>query len=325
MTWLPEASTYAPEIDALLAGLTLISLAVLGLVFALMFINVVRFRAGTPVHRAPAIAHKSWGFEIGWTSATLLVFFGLFLWATRAYVMTFQPPAQALQIYVIGKQWMWKSEYPGGQREINALHVPIGRAVQLLMTSEDVIHDFSLPAFRVKHDVLPGRYESFWFNADRTGTFNLYCTQFCGTGHSHMTGSVTVMTAGDYADWLGRSPTPGSLVSQGEEVFVRNGCGGCHIGSAYAGTGSTVAAPSLVGLSGRAVTLTGGRTVIADASYLHDSILDPQNWRVAGYSPVMPSFHGVMGEDDVAALVAYLQTLGNAPEANTPTQVTQGN
>jgi cytochrome c oxidase subunit II len=271
MTWLPEASTYAPEIDALLAGLTLISLAVLGLVFALMFINVVRFRAGTPVHRAPAI------------------------------------------------------EYPGGQREINALHVPIGRAVQLLMTSEDVIHDFSLPAFRVKHDVLPGRYESFWFNADRTGTFNLYCTQFCGTGHSHMTGSVTVMTAGDYADWLGRSPTPGSLVSQGEEVFVRNGCGGCHIGSAYAGTGSTVAAPSLVGLSGRAVTLTGGRTVIADASYLHDSILDPQNWRVAGYSPVMPSFHGVMGEDDVAALVAYLQTLGNAPEANTPTQVTQGN
>ncbi|WP_264812513.1 cytochrome c oxidase subunit II, partial [Gluconacetobacter sacchari] len=224
MSWLPEASAHAARIDLLLAGLTIISLAVLGLVFGLMVLNVMRFRAGrtTAVARAAA-GHKNWWFEIAWTAATLVIFFGLFLWATQLYVVGFRPPADAIQIYVTGKQWMWKIQYPGGQREINALHVPAGRPVRLLMTSEDVIHDFSVPALRIKHDVLPGRYQSLWFTATRTGSFRLYCTQFCGVGHSRMTGTLTVLDAADYADWLNNVPASGSLAMEGEALFIRSG------------------------------------------------------------------------------------------------------
>ena len=166
--WLPEATTSAPEIDYLIIALLLISCAVLALVFGLMLLYMFKYRAGSSIDRG-AIAEKTWRLETGWTVATLLIFFGLFVWGADLYVRLFQPPADAMKIYVIGKQWMWKVEHPGGQREIDALHVPVGRPIELVMTSEDVIHDFSVPAFRIKHDVLPGRYETLWFQADRAG------------------------------------------------------------------------------------------------------------------------------------------------------------
>ncbi|MBB2161015.1 cytochrome c oxidase subunit II [Gluconacetobacter sacchari] len=314
MSWLPEASAHAARIDLLLAGLTIISLAVLGLVFGLMVLNVMRFRAGrtTAVARAAA-GHKNWWFEIAWTAATLVIFFGLFLWATQLYVVGFRPPADAIQIYVTGKQWMWKIQYPGGQREINALHVPAGRPVRLLMTSEDVIHDFSVPALRIKHDVLPGRYQSLWFTATRTGSFRLYCTQFCGVGHSRMTGTLTVLDAADYADWLNNVPASGSLAMEGEALFIRSGCSGCHASSRYAPDAADASrAPSMVGLYGSRVVLADGHAIVADAAFLHDAILDSPRRQGASFATEMPSFRGVLGEEDLAALVAYLQTLSPA-------------
>ncbi|AXY23511.1 MULTISPECIES: cytochrome c oxidase subunit II [Komagataeibacter] len=313
MSWLPEASGHATRVDVLLAGLLLISLAVLGLVFGLMVLNIIRFRVGSGVPVShEAVVHKSWGFEIGWTVATLVIFFALFIWAARLYVVGFQPPSGAIQIYVTGRQWMWKVQYPGGQREINALHVPLGRPVQLLMTSEDVIHDFSIPVLRIKHDVLPGRYQSLWFIATRPGSFRFYCTQFCGIGHSRMTGTLVVLDSTEYADWLDHTPASGSLATAGEMLFIHNGCSGCHVSGRYAPDAQdTSRAPSMVGLYGSLVPGPDGRPVRVDGGFLHDAILHvgPARTPQANYTTTMPSFRGVLGEDDLAALVAYIQTL----------------
>lgn len=316
MSWLPEASSHAGRVDVLLAGLVLISLAVLGLVFGLMFLNIIRFRVGSqmPVPHE-VVAHKSWRFEIGWTTATLVIFFALFVWAARLYVVGFQPPAGAIQIYVTGKQWMWKVQYPGGQREINSLHVPLGRAVQLLLTSEDVIHDFSIPALRIKHDVLPGRYQSLWFIATRTGSFRFYCTQFCGIGHSRMTGTLVVLNSTDYADWLDHTPASGSLATRGEALFISNGCSGCHVSGRYPPDAQEPGrAPSMVGLYGSIVPGPDGRPVRVDGAFVHDAILHTGAGRFpkGRYTTEMPSFRGVLGEDELAALVAYIQTLSSS-------------
>jgi len=208
------ASTIGSEIDILFWALVLVSAAVLILVFGLMLIFVIRYRAASPVDRGAPAEGKSWRVEVAWTTATLAAFFLLFLWGAHLYVRLYRPPADAFKIYVVGKQWMWKLEYPGGQREINALHVPAGRPVQLLMISEDVIHDFSVPALRLKQDVLPGRYQTLWFEATRPGDYHLFCTQFCGTGHAEMGGSVTVMSEPDFALWLDRQAVGGSLAAR---------------------------------------------------------------------------------------------------------------
>jgi cytochrome c oxidase subunit II len=201
--FLPEASANAAQADWLLLGLMMGSIAVLALVFGLMFTYVVRYRAGNPRPRGE-IAERTFGIEMSWTIATLVVFFGLFIWGADIYIRLFRPPPDATKIYVVGKQWMWKVEHVDGQREIDALHVPVGHPVELLMTSEDVIHDFSVPAFRIKHDVLPGRYEMIWFTPDRVGTYHLFCTQLCGADHASMTGTVTVLSPADYQAWLSR-------------------------------------------------------------------------------------------------------------------------
>jgi len=302
--WLPEASSNAPEVDFLLLALTLMAFAVLALVALLMIRFMFRYRAGSKVDRG-AIAKKTWGVESAWTGATLLVFFGLFVWGANLYVRQFQPPADALTIYVVAKQWMWKTEHAGGQREIDALHLPVNRPVRLMMTSEDVIHDFSIPAFRIKHDVLPGRYEAMWFRADRPGTYDLFCSQFCGTDHAKMLGQVVVMQGPDFQQWLQRNGTSDTLVASGRALFIRNGCDGCHGGR------GTVRAPSLNGLYGSPVPLSDGTTVIADDRYIRDSILMPSSQVVASYAPVMPSFSGVVGEEDLIRLIAYIKSLAS--------------
>lgn len=312
--FLPQATTNAAEIDYLILALLLISAAILALVFGLMLLYMFKYRANSSINRG-ALAEKSWRLEVAWTAATLLIFFGLFVWGADLYVRLFQPPADAMKIYVVGKQWMWKVEHPGGQREINALHVPIGRPVQLIMTSEDVIYDFSVPAFRIKHDVLPGRYETLWFQADQTGTFHLFCTQLCGTGHASMTGDIVVMTEPDYQQWLEQNGTSETLEQAGQVLFMRYGCSGCHGGNGVGGSqsGSTVRAPPLAGLYGSPVTLADGRIVTADDRYIRDCILIPDTLRVASYPPAMPSFSGQISEEDLLKIIAYIKSL--APEA----------
>jgi cytochrome c oxidase subunit II len=245
------------------------------------------------------------------------VFFGLFIWGANLFVRLQQAPTNALRVYAIGKQWMWKIEHAGGQREINTLHVPVNTPIEVLLTSEDVIHDFFVPAFRIKRDVLPDRYDSVWFTATKTGTYHLFCSQFCGTLHASMIGQVIVMPAQDYQRWLQQNGTSESLVAQGQTLFMRFGCSGCH-GSNGAGgpqSGSLVRAPPLAGLYGSPVTLTDGRVEIADDRYIRDCILLPETERVASYPPVMPSFAGQISEDDLLKIIAYIKSLGGARQS----------
>lgn len=311
---LPAASAMAPEVDHLLLALLLVSCAILALVFGLMLLYVIKYRASNALDRG-AIAKKTWRVETAWTAATLLIFFGLFIWGADLYVRQFQPPRDALKIYVVAKQWMWKVEHSGGQREIDAVHLPVGRPVELVMTSEDVIHDFSVPAFRIKHDVLPGRYETLWFTADRPGVYHLFCTQLCGTGHSSMIGEVVAMAPLEYQKWLEQYGAADTLATAGKTLFMRYGCSGCHGGNGVGGaqSASTVRAPPLIGLYGSPVTLTGGTVVTADDQYIRDCILLPDTERVAGYPPVMPSFSGQIKEEDLLKIIAYVKSL--APEA----------
>lgn len=308
--WLPEASTNAAETDHLILALILISCAVLALVFGLMLLYMFKYRAGSSIDRG-ALAEKTWRLEVAWTAATLLAFFGLFIWGADLYVRLFQPPANALKIYVVAKQWMWKVEHAGGQREIDAVHLPVGRPIELVMTSEDVIHDFSVPAFRIKYDVLPGRYETLWFQADKPGTYHLFCTQLCGVGHASMTGKIFVMTPPAYQKWLAQNGGGETLAAAGKTLFMRYGCSGCHGGNGVGGnqSGSTVHAPALVGLYGSPVTLADGHIVTADDRYIRDCILLPGTQRVAGYPPVMPSFAGQISEEDLISIIAYIKSL----------------
>jgi cytochrome c oxidase subunit 2 len=309
MHFLSGPSLIAREVDLLIGTETLVSLLVLALVLGLMLVFAIRFRESSSLNRGD-VAKKSWRFEVAWTAATLLAFFGLFVWGADLFQRIWQPHPDPLTINVIAKQWMWKVEYPGGQHEINQVHIPIGRDVQLLMTSEDVIHDFGLPDFRVKRDVLPGRYESLWLRANETGSFRLYCDQFCGTDHSAMIGDVVVLTGPEYQQWLGQSGTSHDLVAQGQRLFIRNGCAGCHQ-AGLSEASSTVRAPSLNGLYMSAVTLVDGRVAVADDRYIHDCIVDPARQRVASYDPVMPSFKGVLGEEDLMKIIAFIRSLAS--------------
>ncbi len=213
-----------------------------------------------------------------------------------------------MELHVVGKQWMWKIQHPQGKREINELHLPLGVPVKLLMTSQDVIHSFFIPAFRVKQDVLPDRFSTVWMVPSKLGTYHLFCTQFCGTSHSRMVGRVIVMTPTEYQQWLISGEQTESPVQTGARLFRQYGCSGCHVGS------PVVRAPSLEGVYGSVVPLEGGRTVIADDRYLRDSILLPNSEVVAGYAPVMPTFQGRISEDDLMALISYLKSLGGGSE-----------
>jgi cytochrome c oxidase subunit 2 len=304
---LARASANAWESDALIGGLMIISMAVLLLVFGLIWTYTIRYRASNPIDRGQ-LGQKSWIFEVTWTSVTMLLFFGLFIWGADLYLRIDIPPGNAMKIYVTGKQWMWKVEHSGGQREINALHVPDDRNVELVMTSEDVIHDFAIPAFRIKHDVLPGRYEMLWFRATLPGTYHLFCTQFCGTDHAAMIGEVVVMSGPDYEQWLNKNATSQTLTESGRALFAQNGCGGCHRAGGVGGT-SSARAPSLDGLFGSTVALAGGGTAFVDDRYIHDAITQPESQLVAGFQPVMPSYAGRISEEDLIRLVAYIKSL----------------
>ncbi len=316
---LPGASANAFETDVLMLALLVVTGLVLALVFGLLLIFVVRYRHDSGLDRGQ-LAKKTWRMEVGWTTATLVLFFGLFLWGADLYVRLFQPPPEALKISITGKQWMWKAEHADGQREINALHIPVNRPVELVMTSEDVIHDFSIPAFRIKHDVLPGRYDTLWFTATTPGTYHLFCTQFCGTDHSVMGGDVVVLDGPGFQKWLTENGASDTLAAQGRVLFTQYGCSGCHMAQpgpldgnqAPRSSYGSVRAPPLNNVYRHPVPLNDGSTVTADDQYIRDSILQPSKQIVAGYENRMPAFAGVVTEADLVRLIAYIKSLAGA-------------
>lgn len=308
----PEASSIAPRIDAFFWAMTaLCALVAVGVIVAVVSYSV-RYRRGSRADRSGRHV-EALSVELTWILVPFALFLAAFIWSLAIFATASTPPADARTVYVVAKQWMWKVEHSGGQREINTLHAPIGVPVRLLMTSQDVIHSFYVPAFRVKQDVLPGRYTQLWFTATELGTFPLLCTQFCGLDHARMGGSIVVMRQADYERWLAGHAGPGSLAAQGARLFRSHGCSGCH------SPRGTVHAPELAGLYGQAVHLADGRTVIADERYLRDCILTPARQVVAGYPPVMPSFSGQLTEEELLALIAYIKSASN-PTSITPVE-----
>jgi cytochrome c oxidase subunit 2 len=304
----PQASQIARETDHLLIALILLSAFTMFVVFAPMIYFLFKYRRGKKADRSPVHLPETM-IEVTWTLIPMVVFTGLFAWGANVYWEIERPPADAMDISVVGKQWMWKIEHPEGNREIDELHVPLGRNIKLTLASEDVIHSFFLPAFRVKQDVVPGRYSTLWFKADKPGTFHLFCSEYCGTHHSAMIGSVIVMRPDEYQEWLMRGAPGPTMAQEGERLFRSYGCSGCHVQS------TIVRAPPLEGLYGRPVPLQSGQIVTANEGYLRDSILLPAKDIAAGYTNDMPSFQGHLSEDDLLKLIAYIKSIsGTTPE-----------
>jgi len=246
--------------------------------------------------------------ETLWTVVPFVLFIGMFIWGAKMYFDIVRPPDNTINMYVVAKQWMWKVQHPEGQREINELHIPAGRAVKLTMTSEDVIHSFFVPAFRTKQDVLPGRYTTIWFAAQKPGKYHLFCAQYCGTSHSGMIGWIYVMNPREYQAWLTEGAAEGSLASTGEKYFHQFGCANCHN---FTNQGRC---PDLRNLYMRPVQLTTGQTVLADDSYIREKLRDPDAQIPWGFaSNVMPNFTGIVSEDQIVALISYIKALGPAP------------
>lgn len=297
-----EASNLAPPVDHVFVALLALCSAVAFLVLVVALVFCIRYRRGSKANRTPPKGSPL-RLEITWTIIPFFIFLGLFFWAADVFFAMSRPPADATEIYVVGKQWMWKIQHPDGRREINELHIPVGRPVKLVMTSQDVIHDFFVPDFRNKQDVVPGRYTTEWFKPTRPGRYHLFCSQYCGTDHSLMVGWVYVMEPAEHAKWLAGQPAPDSLVTMGERAFRTRGCSGCHAPNA------AIRAPLLDGIFGKPVPLSDGTLVTADDQYLRDSILLPNKQIAAGYDPVMPTYQGQIGDEELNAIIAYLKSL----------------
>ncbi len=296
--WPRAGSAMADQVDGLFLLEMAIALAMTLLIFGTIFVFAIKYRRRSPDER-PRPIRGSMALETLWSAIPLVVFMGFFFWGARIFYANADPPKDALQIYVVGKQWMWYVQHPEGRREIDELHVPLGRPVQLILTSQDVIHDFFLPEFRIKKDAVPGMYTTEWFRATETGSFHLFCAQYCGTNHSHMIGTLYVMKPADYAQWLGGGRGE-SMAQAGAKLYQRLGCDNCH----------GVICPTLRGLYMKGVGLADGRVVRADEAYIRESILDPGAKIVAGFPNIMPSFRGQVTEVGILELIAYIKSLG---------------
>ncbi len=305
-----QASTIASQIDNLFFFALGIA-AFFSILIALLIVYLgVRYRRRHAAQTGEAPPHGSKAqtvLEITWSVIPFLILMVMFIWGVKIYFTAARPPADAIQFYVVGKQWMWKIQHPEGRREINEMHVPVGRPIKLLMTSEDVIHSFFVPAFRIKQDVLPGRYTTMWFQADKVGTYHLFCSQYCGAEHAKMGGWVVVMEPHEYQAWLAGEKSGQAEFMTGAELFAARACNTCHRPD------TSARAPILTGLFGRQVGLQDGRRVAADEAYIRESIIEPQAKIVSGYQPIMPTFKGQLTEEDVIELINYIKGL-KAPE-----------
>ena len=292
----------ASRVDSLyffLIGLTaFFSLLIAGLIVA----YAIKFRRRSP-DEVGARIHGGLMLEITWSVIPFLITMVLFVWGASVFFAMSRPPDETLNVYVVGKQWMWKFQHLDGQREINELHVPVGRAVKLIMTSEDVIHDVFVPAFRVKADVIPGRYTHLWFEPTKPGTYHLFCAEYCGTRHSGMVGQIVVMEPNDYQTWLSGGAEEGSLASAGQKLFADLACNTCHRRDAQ-GRG-----PVLQNLFGKTIETTAGERVVVDEAYIRESILNPQAKVTVGFQPIMPTFQGLVTEEQLLELIEYVKSL----------------
>src|SRR5713226_5975569 len=306
--WPVRASTGAGNVDALYIFLVGLSAFMSAAIFTMILVFAARYR------RRPGIEaeqiESSNALELTWSVVPLAIFMVIFVWGAAIYFQERTPPRGANEVYVVAKQWMWNLQHEEGQREINELHVPVGRDVKMIMTSQDVIHSFYVPAFRIKQDVLPGRYTTAWFHPIRAGTYHLFCAEYCGTQHSGMIGQVVVLEPAQYQAWLSGGGGAGSMASNGQNIFLQLGCSTCHRSDTQ-GRG-----PNLVGLFGKPVQLEDGRVITADENYIRESILSPGAKVVSGFKPIMPVFQGLVSEEQLNALVAYIKSL-NQPASRT--------
>jgi cytochrome c oxidase subunit 2 len=296
-----QASTVAGQIDGVFLFVLGVTLFFTVLIATLIIYFAVRYRRRSE-EDFPRPIIGSTALEAVWTAVPFGIAMIIFFWATSVYFQVVRPPDDCLEVYVVGRQWMWKVQHPDGQREINELHIPVGQPVKLIMTSEDVIHSFYVPAFRVKQDVLPGRYTRIWFEATKPDRYHLFCAEYCGTGHSKMIGWVIAQPPDEYQQWLS-SQAEGSLALQGRKLFLKKQCITCHTGTSQA------RAPNLEGLFLKTVRLRDGNSVLADESYLRESILVPDAKVVAGYQPIMPSFKGQVSEEELIQLIGFIKAL----------------
>ena len=303
-----QASVQAGQVDAIyffmVAVTAFFSLLIAGLVVAF----AIKFRRRHPDDVGAAI-HGSLALELLWTIIPLFIALGMFGWGAKVFFDLYRVPAGAMEVFVVGKQWMWKVQHMTGQREINELHVPVGRPVKLIMGSEDVLHSYYIPAFRVKADVIPGRYNTLWFQATRPGTYHLFCAEYCGTKHSGMIGSIVAMDPAEYQTWLEGGKAEDSPVAAGEKLFTDLACITCHRADSQ-GRG-----PVLANLFGHEVELQGGAKVVADEAYLRESIVNPQAKIVNGFQPLMPTFQGLVTEEQLLQLIAYVKSLSGSGAA----------
>ena len=299
--WPDRASTIAGQVDGLYIYLVLVSAVMTLLIFIAVAVLAIKYRRRpgvlpTPIEGSPIL-------ETAWSVIPFGVMLTFFIWGAVIFFRERTPPTDSTEVYVVAKQWMWKIEHMEGQREINELHVPTGQNVKLIMTSQDVIHSFFIPAFRLKQDVLPGRYTTLWFKATTPGVYHLFCAEYCGTSHSGMGGNIVVMDPQDYTQWMAGGPSA-PLPEQGKQLFVSLGCSTCHRFDVQ-GRG-----PNLQNVFGKPVLLEDGRTVVADENYVRESILNPTAKIVSGFKPVMPTFQGLVSDEQLNALVAYVKSLG---------------
>lgn len=308
--WPPAASSMAQEIDRIFLVWCIVLCFLVVPVFVFMTYCAIRYRAGRPANRKHEEARNVW-LEMSWIFGPGIISLAFFFWAGTVYLQQHTPPRNSMRIVVMGRQWMWKYQHPGGQWEINDLHVPVGVPIRLEIYSQDVIHSLYIPALRLQQEAVPGRTTMIWFQANRVGSYDLYCSELCGAEHALMAGILYVMSPSDYQQWLLNNGAEQNLAAAGKPLFSAYGCSGCH------GPASTVHAPSLVGLYGQIVPLSNGSIIRADRAYIQDHILYPDRQLPAGYKNIMPSYAGKIPEADLQKLVAYVDSLG--PEsAQTP-------
>ena len=305
-----QASSVAPLVDGLYLGLVVITGAVSLLIWIVIFYFAVKYRR-RPSNELAQEQEPPAALEMTWIVLPTIIFLLIFVAGAWVFFRMNRVPANALEVYATGRQWMWKFQHPTGQREINSLHVPVGRPVKITLASEDVIHSLWFPSFRVKMDVLPNRFRVMWFEATKTGSYHIFCAEYCGTKHSGMIGTVVVMEPTEYQRWLAGG-SEGSLASQGEKLFAKYACNTCHMDTA------TGRGPVLAGLYGQTRPLTSGQNVVADDNYIRESILNPTAKVAAGFQPIMPTFQGQVSEDDLIRLLSYVKSIPAPAAVQTP-------
>jgi cytochrome c oxidase subunit 2 len=302
--FVPEsASTVSGKVDALYFYLSGITVFFTLLISGVLIFFVIKYRRRTP-YEIPRPIAGSHTLEILWSVIPFIIAMSVYAWGAQLYFEQSRPPRNTNEVYVVGKQWMWKIQHTTGQREINELHVPVGRKIKLIMTAEDTIHDFFVPAFRIKADVVPGRYTTEWFEATKPGTYHLFCAEYCGMNHSGMIGSVIVMEPTDFDNWLSGTAGQLSPALAGQQLFQSLGCVSCHGANGEGGRG-----PVLAGLFGRQVFLNTGQTLKADEAYIRESIVNPQAKLVSGFGPIMPTFQGQVSEEQLLQIIAFIKSL----------------